>query len=250
MITAGEELGTGLLRTVILVPAGRRPLVFTLIELLVVIAIIAILASLLLPALSSVRERGKSIVCVGNLKQIGTAFMNYADDNNGHAIDTIPTSNYLFGPVGASQLDQSFCPYLGYAPTDNLNSRPPAPSSLCQSGRLDGTFNPRKADGNPNPSYGMATYFRPAIEGNGTSRYCSFLGKINNPSKRMMFVECSGVLTATNAGNLSSNLQIARRHFFGCNVIFLDSHVNFFTDAQLREFGNGSDAVNEFWHND
>jgi len=84
--------------------AGTAPHRFTLIELLVVIAIIAILASMLLPALNSARERGKKANCANNVKSQMTAIAVYAGDNHD------------FLPLGANGVDNAancnFCCYI------------------------------------------------------------------------------------------------------------------------------------------
>jgi type II secretory pathway pseudopilin PulG len=107
---------------------------FSLVELLVVIGVIALLASMLMPALSMARKQGKSISCVNNLKQIGYASFNYADENDGYVLPADLGDvggyrswiNYLYSRVNAKStfvcpsLSQSECfdPYGGSAVVD------------------------------------------------------------------------------------------------------------------------------------
>ena len=91
----------------------RRRLGFTLIELLVVIAIIAILAAILFPVFSRVREKAKETNCLSNIKQIAMAVIQYCDDHDGYGPTRRESSagivswNETLGPYGVGWLNRA-----------------------------------------------------------------------------------------------------------------------------------------------
>jgi prepilin-type N-terminal cleavage/methylation domain-containing protein/prepilin-type processing-associated H-X9-DG protein len=126
---------------------------FTLIELLVVIAIIAILAAMLLPALSSAKQKAQRAACINNQKELTLAWIMYADDNNG---SFVPNAN-LSGAGAASwvigKMQWDFPPSAPWP--DNTNTSYLTDSLLgpycnrsvgifkCPGDRVDGAKGPR-----------------------------------------------------------------------------------------------------------
>ncbi|MHC4396969.1 MAG: type II secretion system protein [Planctomycetota bacterium] len=94
-------------------PKGRlvidRQRGFTLIELLVVISIIALLMSILMPALARTRRQAKAVVCKLNLKQWGAMFAMYANDNEGNFFQNLGWWSAL-RPYYSGQNDIRLCP--------------------------------------------------------------------------------------------------------------------------------------------
>lgn len=204
----------------------RKFRAFTLIELLVVIAIIGILAALLLPALSSAREKANATSCLSNMKQWGLAVSMYSDDWN----DYLPPE----GSGGAASASpyawyNILPPYVGVPSLVTLYQQNKGPT-----GRTRGMYSCPSTkncpdvttDANPFYMYGMNGRMDP----NGTPLFKR--GLCDKPSETIMFCENEGTFSSSNGKYCPA------RHSGGGNFTFVDGHAQYSAFQEWCRSGN------------
>ncbi len=229
---------------------------FTLIELLVVIAIIAILAAMLLPALSGAKIKAQGIQCMSNLKQLQVAFHLYSVDNN----DRLATSGYT-SPVEPTAWVDGWLDFNGSNP-DNTNTaalmdpkrskfapyvalgvyRCPADRSMVN---VKGQMLPRVRSMSMSQAFGPGDWLDPAgFQANVTSKKYKVYYKstqIVNPGPSMVYVLLDEHPDGINAGGFA-NMMVESPQ----NARIIDFPASYHNGAAGLSFADGHAEIKKW----
>jgi len=191
---------------------------FTLIELLVVIAIIAVLASLLLPALTAARDKSRAAACASQLKQIGTAELMYADEYNDFVTPRAGSASVWGSSTCWANLLAPFSGGDGKVfdcPTDTR------------------TFKYDQWD----LSYGLNKLTMTNNSNSSSIR----LNQVSTPTTNLMVADCDrGAFDSYVVQRANTNYPLSNRHREGVNVVWFDGHTSWAATTELN-------AKNAYW---
>ena len=202
---------------------------FTLIELLVVIAIIAILAAMLLPALSKAKEKANAAACLNNLKQWGGATQMFAVDN----ADLLPQDGTPNGTSLNAGWYVDLPQILGLAPyrdqpwRTNAAADPGRTIWICPS-------NTRRSNGNNLFHYCLNEHVNETGTGNQVK-----LSSIRQPVNTVWLFDNGGLAAVAQQNNVHTNL-----HSRGAQFTFLDGHSARFKNSDYWDFTTNKGRTN------